>query len=99
MMAETAVKNATCESCGAEVRDESVYCYNCGKPVVTPPVEVEEIEDDNAEPVASTPVRPPLRSAASLRKKRRAFNRQPIEITWEPVEKSPTIFIAATIVL
>jgi len=97
-MAETAVKNAACETCGAEIRNESVFCFNCGKPVVTAPAEVEKMDGDPA-PAPSPAVRLPLRSAASLRKMRRASNRQPIEITWEPVEKSPAIFIGASVVL
>ena len=29
-MAETSVKNETCQQCGAEVRVNSQFCYNCG---------------------------------------------------------------------
>ncbi len=30
-MAETTVEKATCENCGSDVRDNTVFCYNCGK--------------------------------------------------------------------
>lgn len=32
-MAKTAVKKLVCGSCGAEVREASSFCYNCGGPV------------------------------------------------------------------
>ncbi len=50
-------------------------------------------------PEAAVGTRPPLTSAASLRKKRRAFDRQPVRISWEPPDRQPTGFIVATIAL
>ena len=32
-MAEATIDKATCENCGAEVRDGTSFCYSCGKPV------------------------------------------------------------------
>lgn len=32
-MAETLVKNRVCNSCGADVRDGALFCYNCGSNV------------------------------------------------------------------
>src|SRR5438045_2846396 len=32
-MAETIIDRAVCESCGADVRDGTTFCYNCGKSV------------------------------------------------------------------
>jgi len=32
-MAETVTKKAICGSCGAAVRERSVFCYNCGESV------------------------------------------------------------------
>jgi len=29
-MAETALENAVCEKCGAAVRENTLFCYNCG---------------------------------------------------------------------
>ena len=68
---------------------------------------------ESPEPRASIPVteapashaakvpdpRPPLRSAASLRKHRRAANRQPVQITWEQPDDSSMPFVVTTIVL
>lgn len=108
-MAETAVEIAVCEACGADVRDESIFCYNCGKRVVTEisdskPVEANPLAADSlrdAAPIVQSPndTRPPLRSAASLRKQRRASNRQPVEVSWEPATRSPAAYIITTIVL
>jgi hypothetical protein len=33
MMAETLVEKNVCGECGAEVRPQTAFCYNCGKPV------------------------------------------------------------------
>ena len=98
MMSETALEISVCNACGADVRDESLFCYNCGKKIKedVPTVEVEPATHE----VAMAPTsRPPLRSAAELRKQRRAFNRQPVEVTWEPPSGSPIGFVITTIIL
>ena len=98
-MVETAVESSVCEACGADVRDESLFCYNCGGPVATTRERLVETsiseEPTDIEPAA----KPPLRSAASLRKQRRAFNRQPVEVRWEHPAGSPTGFVIATVIL
>src|SRR5436309_11446136 len=38
-MAETTLEKATCRSYGVEVREDTAFCYNCGKPVTTPSME------------------------------------------------------------
>jgi hypothetical protein len=97
MMSETVIETAVCGECGADVREGSLFCYSCGKPIrVEPVVEAEPAGDVVIDGTSS---RPPLRSAASLRKQRRAFNRQPVEVTWEPRTGSPTAFVITTIVL
>ncbi len=98
MMPETVVQTAVCEACGAEVRDESLFCYNCGKRVGGE-TSGSEPEAEKLEPVIQPGSRPPLKSAASLRKQRRAFNRQPVEVSWEQRTDSPAGFVIATIVL
>ena len=98
-MANTMVTEAACDLCGAEIRDGSLYCYNCGNAV---PAKVAEPEPEKSE-ITPAPEkvnnRPPLRSAASLRKQRRAYNRQPVEVSWEPKEQTPKLFIFASITL
>jgi hypothetical protein len=97
-MSETVLQTAVCEACGAEVRDESLFCYNCGERVTAEAGTTEPIAEKRE--IAVQPgSRPPLKSAASLRKERRAFNRQPVEVSWEQRTDSPTGFIITTIVL
>jgi len=98
MMSETVLQTAVCEACGAEVRDESLFCYNCGERV-SRKVSGTEPLDEKPEALVQPGSRPPLRSAASLRKQRRAFNRQPIEVSWEQRTGSPAGFVITTIVL
>ena len=108
MMSETAVQSSVCEACGVDVRDESLFCYNCGERV-TAEVPLEQPVPESNEPgepvagkndIAVQPAsRPPLKSAASLRKQRRASNRQPVEVSWEQRSGQPVTFILATIVL
>ncbi|HKP69392.1 MAG TPA: zinc ribbon domain-containing protein [Pyrinomonadaceae bacterium] len=97
-MANTTVTETACDLCGAEIRDGSLFCYNCGTAV---PEERAEAKTSapvvSAEPVVKE--RPPLKSAASLRQQRRASNRQPVEISWEPRTNPPILFIVASIVL
>ncbi|HVF30467.1 MAG TPA: hypothetical protein VNA22_05825 [Pyrinomonadaceae bacterium] len=98
-MVKTAVEIARCGGCGADVRDESLFCYNCGAAVGKAP---ETASEPVPEPAAEKPLtadRPPLRTAASMRKQRRAFNRQPVKVSWEQPEGSPKAFVVTTIVL
>ena len=98
MMSETAVETAVCGACGADVRDESVFCYNCGERVVTEPATADSAPKE-PEIFRAPGSKPPLRTAASLRKERRASNRQPVEISWEQRTGSPISFVITTIVL
>lgn len=34
-MAETTLEKATCESCGVDVRENTLFCYNCGTRVAS----------------------------------------------------------------
>jgi hypothetical protein len=96
-MPETVLITETCHACGSEVRDESIFCYNCGQQVREGGQTEETKTMDKLE--SGLRSRPPLKSAASLRKQRRAYNRQPVEITWERPTRSPIGFIITTIVL
>lgn len=46
-MAEVLVKNQICEKCGAEVRLNAFFCYNCGSQVVSD--EVIEAEENSGD--------------------------------------------------
>jgi len=88
---ETAVKTARCPKCDAEVRDGSVFCYNCGGRVandeeVAPP---DETPSAVAEP-ASKPA-PGLRTARDIRRRERTVDRKPKEVVWETVNDGPDL--------
>lgn len=42
-MAETSVKQKTCQACGADVRPNSMFCYNCGSSVTNGKTEVSDV--------------------------------------------------------
>jgi len=122
MMPKEAVENVACITCGADVRSEALYCYNCGGVVATQPAPeraAEQAEKKQREtvaaprgaesvtesrpdvPVVSTtganPQRKPLTSAMLRRK--RASNRQPVEVIWEEPSRPSMIFVVASIIV
>ena len=97
-MVETAVEIQRCGTCGADVRNGSLFCYNCGASVE--PAPIAEAAENKPAPVDETrEPRPPLKTAASLRKHRRALNRQPVRVSWERPEGPAMGFIITAIVL
>ncbi len=59
-MAETILEKATCESCGARVRENTLYCYNCGTQVpneqVDGDVDASETNGANSDLAAIDPI-------------------------------------------
>src|SRR3954452_17294184 len=46
-MAETTIEQATCENCGADIRDNTAFCYKCGSRVVAEPeAETEQMPEE-----------------------------------------------------
>ena len=120
-MAEVLVENQICEACGADVRPQALFCYNCGGAVADEIVETEnkngneeigEVQRDNIEEKAEKKTRivesngnvreietieksgikdvkpsiseqAKLKSAASLRRKAKSFQKREVEIVWE----------------
>jgi hypothetical protein len=108
-MPKTAVQAAVCDICGAEVRDGSVFCYNCGgslakadKPEPIPPPAEPIITV--ARPVNNGGITGGERDPAKRRIERaerrrvRASNREPAEIVWEPREGMSWAFVIVSIV-
>jgi hypothetical protein len=105
-MPKTAVQEAVCDICGAEVREGSQFCYNCGGSVS----KAEEIEPipPPAEPIVKPDDKPANgnatydpakgRSERVEKRKVRAANRQPVEVVWQPREGVSLPFVIASLV-
>lgn len=106
-MAEIVAKSLICNACGAEIRSGSLFCYSCGETVAN--IKDRKLEQVDPELVPAfkngsevqevTPKPEKLRSAASLRKSAKVFNRQPVEYTWEKRTGPSLVFVGAAIVL
>ena len=107
-MPKTAVKEAVCNICGAEVRDASLFCYNCGGsvskvddepasiPAPTDPIVRTDAEPDNG----SAAYEPAKRRSEQVDKRRvRAANRQPVEIVWQPRAGISLPFVITSLVV
>ncbi|HEX8288513.1 MAG TPA: zinc ribbon domain-containing protein [Pyrinomonadaceae bacterium] len=46
-MAEIVVENQVCKTCGAEIRPNALFCYNCGGLVAESPIETESKNGSN----------------------------------------------------
>lgn len=83
-MPEAVVETPICDICGAEVREGSQFCYNCGGSVSKPedigeiPVAVPKPEAKNGS-ARSTPAK----TDKTRRRNVRAANRQPVELVWQ----------------
>lgn len=106
-MPKTAVQTAACDICGAEVRDGSIFCYNCGgslttaaepEPIRSPPEPVVPDVESAANGLATRVDELPAKRKAegSVRRK---VNREPVEIVWEPREGVSWAFVVASIVV
>jgi hypothetical protein len=102
-LSETVVEKAECPKCGAEVRPDTQFCYNCGGPVA------EEIKRDApamngavlSEIVDEKTPAPGLRSAREIKRRERVFERRTKEFVWEPVLTTPNrqLIVVASIVI
>lgn len=112
-MVDIAVEKSVCEACGAEVRDESQFCYNCGASVAKKTAEgspagsvleephksiaANENGSGRAESESTAFEKPELQTAAGLRKRPKSFQRKRIEAVWEPRTAPNALFITAVI--
>jgi len=100
-MAETIVEIATCENCGSDVRENTLFCYNCGNKFhdVAPQTngtEPEAISDEGKTALEDLAARlkidgsenDRLAFAAAERKKARVAPKTVREDVWEEVEPS-----------
>jgi hypothetical protein len=47
-MTEATLEKAVCDSCGADVREGTQFCYNCGQSVAPPAVEERKAEENGS---------------------------------------------------
>ena len=91
-MSSRDVATATrCPKCEAEIRDGSLFCYNCGDRVA---------ESNGSEPPAapasaaeerSTKPAPGLRTARDIRRRERPSGRTPRVVVWESTDTGPEL--------
>jgi hypothetical protein len=99
-MPKTAVQTPICDICGAEVREGSLFCYNCGgslKKVAAEPAQTPEVPVAPPAPTngASKPSAPSKREA----RKRKPIDRGPVEVVWAPREGISLIYVVAGVIL
>jgi hypothetical protein len=97
-MAQTAVKELICDLCGAEVRDGSLFCYNCGSAVSDESGSV-ETENRDSEVSSNGRAADPVLPKQSNRVRTRKRPIQNREVVWEGREDMSIGFVATTIVL
>lgn len=106
-MAETTLEKATCENCGADVRENTQFCYNCGKnfdaaATVTNGTEPAVMSDETRTAlddlaakfkIDETGSGEKLALAAAERKKARVAPKKPKEVVWEVDNTRSSLFI------
>lgn len=110
-MSQTAVKELICDVCGAEVRDGSMFCYNCGSSV-TEKVELIEIQKPSDElPPSDThlngnlvvktedkeAILPKPTTAGSARPRKRPVQNR--EVVWAERDGISLGFVVTTVIL
>ncbi len=110
-MKKAMVEKAVCKSCGADVREGTQFCYNCGKSVAedkaADAVDPEKTSGDLVDEeiakqfrIDEEPSADKLAVAAAKRKKSRAGLRKPSEMVWEPADsRSSVLFFIVTIII
>ena len=112
-MVDIAVEKSVCEACGAEVRDESLFCYNCGETVsekAADDIPAEPALKELNEPIAKAEngmggfetgrtafEKARLQTAAGMRKRPKSFQRKRVEVVWEPRTAPNALFTIAVI--
>ena len=86
-MAEEIEIQEKCLECGSDIRDNTQFCYNCGKSLVIETVPDTVINESNSEELVQSPIvddAAEKRASAALERKRsRQGQRRPTKIVWE----------------
>ncbi len=101
-MTEAVLEKETCSGCGVDIREDTLFCYNCGARVAD---EAPSIALDNAFEAAnngnSRDGSEKLAAAASERKRARVAHRQVAEYVWESTagERASTILVIGILIV
>ena len=104
-MPKTAVQIPVCDICGAEVREGSQFCYNCGGSLMRKAAG-EKTEVIPPEAIAPAPASTGKGDAGKEKptdqrgaRRRRPVDRGPVEVFWEPREGVSVSFVIASVFL
>ena len=101
-MPKTAVQTPICDICGADVREGSQFCYNCGGSLSRP-----EVVPVQSPPPPSLPA-PVARSNGTPKnvpadkreaRPRRNVDRGPVEVVWQPREGVSLGYVIVGVIL
>lgn len=110
-MAEAILEKAVCFTCGADVREGTQFCYNCGKPITNGLASTEsdnfdkdqnkvDISEPRSERNEKNDKADKLVAAASERKRSRVGQRKPKKVVWEePGSMSNRIFVLVCVLI
>ncbi len=114
-MVEAIVENEVCEKCGADVREGTAFCYNCGSSLVEEPIVVPDLESNDKESVDEKTKAAledlaerlkreeenddKLAKAAAERKKARVSSRKPKSATWEQSDDPGGFLVIAALAI
>ena len=87
-----------CLECGSDIRDNTQFCYNCGKSLVLEtapdPIVEETLDEKLVQPPSATDSAEKRASAALERKRSRQGQRRPTKIVWEePGEQANRLYL------
>ena len=114
MMPETTLEKATCEKCGADVRENTLFCYHCGNSFAEAAIEPNSAEppavSDEAKMALDDLVAKfridddesvdPVKLAAAERKKARVKPKRQREDAWEGTDgRSGSAFFVISFVI
>jgi hypothetical protein len=92
-LSETVVEKTECPKCGADIRPDSQFCYNCGGQIEA---ELEPATSSNGDewvtdPLAEKRPAPGLKTAREIKRRERVFQRRVKEVAWEPADIEPNV--------
>ncbi|MBP7415401.1 MAG: zinc ribbon domain-containing protein [Pyrinomonadaceae bacterium] len=100
-MAEVVLKKEVCSKCGVDVRENTLFCYNCGNQVAKEPNDEAVSNGDGsvtAKAVTKAADEKKRSRAAEERRKARVSQRRSNEYVWEPGGDFRLTFLIAVLI-